>query len=450
MTVQLFAFKFYLISPLLIALGFACTFAKKSGTMALVGKLILAIGFVFYGMELMATSAGILRTASFVNDLLLESLADPWVGFFVSLVLTAVLQSSAATLAILIAMATGCTFANGGRPDLINYLPIVFGANIGTCSTALLAILKAEEEGVRVAYAHLSFKILGTLIAVPFFWLLPQLHFTAQWPGAFQVAGLHSLFNLFIGFVFLPFVPYFDKAIHALTGRRKRETVRFTTEFLHENVLPFPALALSQATKEISRMADIVSIMVENSLKLLQRFNVTESATTAGKDDEVDFLRDRIMDFLMRIVREELGPDEAVRVHELSMVTTDLEHIGDIVSKSILPFAEKIDRNPARFSEEGRQELLSFFEETIKLFKETLAGFTLGDLALIEKIHACKPSTKGQFDSLVNCHLDRLYRQNKESLQTSSIHIDLLEEINRINHFTFRIAGHLLKISRPE
>jgi hypothetical protein len=92
--------------------------------MALVGKLILAVGFVFYGMELMATSAGI-SVRPFVNDLLLESLVNPWIGFFVSLVLTAVLQSSAATLAILIAMATGCTFANGGRPDLINYLPIV-------------------------------------------------------------------------------------------------------------------------------------------------------------------------------------------------------------------------------------------------------------------------------------------------------------------------------------
>jgi phosphate:Na+ symporter len=448
MTVQLFAFKFYLISPLLIALGFALTFTKKSGNPALFGKLVLAVGFVFYGMELMAEASGTLRTTSFVNNMLRDILVNPWIGFSASLIITAILQSSAATLAIVIGVASGFVFANGGRPDLVNYLPIVFGANIGTCSTALLAILKAEEEGVRVAWAHLSFKILGTLLAVPFMWLLPHFHLATTWPVAYQIAGLHSVFNLYIGFFFLPLVPYLDKVIHTLAVPRKKDSLTFQTAFLHEKVLPFPALALSQATKELSRMSDIVVLMVERSLKLVQRYNFAESNAIAGRDDEVDFLRDRIMEFLTRIVREEIGPEEAQRVHELTMVTTDLEHIGDIVSKSILTFAEKIDHSPIPFSEEGRMEILAFFETTIDLLKQALAGFTLGDSDLIRKMYDRRPWIKDQFAALVNRHMDRLYKQKKESLQTSSIHIDLLEEINRINHFTFRIVGHVLKISQ--
>lgn len=448
MTVQLFAFKFYLISPLLIAIGFALTFTKKSGNAALFGKLVLAIGFVFYGMELMADASGTLRTASFVNGLLRDILVNPWIGFAASLVLTAILQSSAATLAIVIGIAGGFTFANGGRPDLANYLPIVFGANIGTCSTALLAVLKAEDEGVRVAWAHLSFKVLGTLLAVPFLWVLPHFHAAANWPVAYQIAGLHSAFNLYIGFFFLPMVPFFDRMIHKLVVPRKKDAYTFQTNFLHEKVLPFPALALSQATKELSRMSDIVVSMVEHSLELVKRYNFSDSNTIAGKDDEVDFLRDRIMEFLTRIVREEIGPEEAERVHELTMVTTDLEHIGDIVSKSILSFAEKIDHSPTPLSEEGRTELLAFFETTIDLLKQTLAGFTLDDAAIMRKIYDLKPGTKDQFEALVNQHMDRLYKQKKESLRTSSIHIDLLEEINRINHFTFRIVGNVLKIPR--
>ena len=197
-------------------------------------------------------------------------------------------------------------------------------------------------------------------------------------------------------------------------------------------------------------MSDIVVAMVEQSLALIKRYNFTESNAVAARDDEVDYLRDRIMQFLTRIVREEIGHDEAERVHLLTMVTTDLEHIGDIVSKNILPIAEKIDRNPARFSEEGRRELFAFFETTIALLKETLAGFTLNDPKLIRKMYGRRQGIKDQFDSLVNRHMDRLYKQNKESLQTSSIHIDLLEEINRVNHFTFRIVGHVLEISHQE
>ena len=109
-----------------------------------------------------------------------------------------------------------------------------------------------------------------------------------------------------------------------------------------------------------------------------------------------------------------------------------------------------IDRSPIPLSEEGRKELVVFFDKTIALLKETLAGFTLSDPKLVRKIYDCRPGIKEQFASLVNCHMNRLYRQKRESLQTSSIHIDLLEEINRINHFTFRIVGHVLKISQPE
>jgi phosphate:Na+ symporter len=447
MTVQLFAFKFYVVSPLLIALGFAFTFARKSGGLVLFGKLLLAVGFVFYGMELMAGASGLLRTTDFVGYLLRESLTNPWIGFVAGLVLTAILQSSTATLAIMIAMASGFTFSGGGRPDLVNFLPVVFGANVGTCFTALLAILKAEEEGVMVAWAHLSFKILGTLLAVPFIWILPHVHFASRWPAAFQISGLHTMFNLYEAVFFLPLLPVFDKAIHTLVGRREKNLTPFQTHYLHEKVLPFPALALAQATKEISRMADIVTSMVENSLKLVERYNYSLSNTITGKDDEVDYLRDRIMEFLTRIVHEDIGHEEAERIHMLTMVTTDLEHVGDIVSKSIVVFAEKIDRSPVPLSDEGRKELLTFFKTTIGTFREALKGFAAYDVNLVRKIYDCRPGIKEQFTSLVDCHLNRLYSQNRDSLKTSSIHIDLLEEINRINHFTFRIVGHVLKIA---
>jgi phosphate:Na+ symporter len=445
MTVQLFAFKFYLIAPLLITVGFAISFLWKSGHVFLTGKLILAIGFVFFGMQLMAEASGALRSYPLVESVIRESFGNPWIGLAVGIFLTTVIQSSAATLAIAIAMAQQFTFADHSAPGLAHFLPIVLGANIGTCSTAFLAILQAETEGVRVAWAHLSFKVIGTMLALPGIWLLRDITILSSWPVALQIAALHTAFSVFIAIIFLPLIPQFDTMIRRFVQPRKETSLRFRVEFLNDKVAPFPVLALSQATKELSRASEQVMRMVEESLELISRFDFSRKRRIIDKDDEVDFLHEQIMAFLTRIAREELGSGEARRASMLIMVTTDIEHIGDIVSKSIAELAEKMDRSPTPLSAEGKKEISDFFIVTIDLLREAFAAFTLNDRALAGKVFERKSAIKTQFSSFVDYHMNRLYKRKVESLQTTSIHIDLLEEINRINHFTFRIAGHVMK-----
>jgi phosphate:Na+ symporter len=450
MTLQLFALKFYIIAPLLITVGFVLSLGEKSNRITLAGKLIFAAGFVFYGMSLMADASGPLSSYPAARRLLLYSFTNPWIGLAAGTIVTAIIQSSAATLAILIVLAGNFTFPDHSTPGLVHFFPVVLGANIGTCATAFLAIFKAETEGVRVAWAHLSFKTAGTLLALPFLLVLPHVTFAAAWAIPFQIAALHTAFNLFLAIVFLPVLPLFDRAIRGLIAPRKKTERRFETHYLHEKVLPFPVLALSQAVKEISRMSEIVTQMVEDSLELITNYDFGTSGRIAEKDDEVDFLHEQVMTFLTRIAREELAAEEASRSYELIMVTTDIEHIGDIVSKSIIVFAEKIDRSPTPLSQEGRQELVDFFNIALGLLREALAAFTISDIELARKVYGRKEAVKDQFSSYVDRHMDRLYHRKTESLQTTSIHIDLLEEIQRINHFSFRIAAHVLKIYRAE
>jgi phosphate:Na+ symporter len=451
MTLQLFAFKFYIIAPLLIAAGFALSFAGKSSLVSVTGKLIFAAGFVFYGMSLMADASGPLSSYPAVRHLLCDSFTNPWIGLSIGIILTAVIQSSAASLAILIVLAGNFAFPDGRMPGLVHFFPFVLGANIGTCSTAFLAIIKAETEGVRVAWAHLSFKVAGTACALPFLLVLPHVTFAAAWPVPYQIASLHTAFNLFLAVVFLPLLPLFDRAIRAVIAPREKTPGKgFATIYLHEKVLQFPVLAISQAVKEISRMSDIVVQMVEDSLELVKSYDFRISTRITDKDDEVDYLHEHIMTFLTQISREELGADEASRSYELIMVTTDIEHIGDIVSKRVTELAEKIDRSPTPLSQEGRQEIISFFGDSLDLLRKALAAFTINDSELARGIFGQKAAAKDRFTSLVNHHMDRLYHGKSQSLQTSPIHVDLLEEIERINHFTFRIAAHVLKIYRAE
>ncbi|MBN2189402.1 MAG: Na/Pi cotransporter family protein, partial [Chitinispirillaceae bacterium] len=319
-TVQLFAFRFYLVSPLLIALGFAISLFKKSGPLTLVGKLVLAAGFVFFGMQLMTEASAPLQSYPLVARLLQQCFSDIWTGLAVGMLLTVIFQSSAATLVIAMTLAANFTFAHGEAPGPAGFLPVVLGANIGTCSTAFLALLEAKEEGVRVAWAHLLFKVCGAALALPFVWLLPGAVPAASGISpAIQIAALHTGFNLYISAIFLPLLPLVDRLIRRLIVPAPKEGLRFRTQFLHDNVLPFPALALPQAAKEISRMSDMVVRMVEESADLIRRYELRTADRIMDKDDEVDFLHERIMTFLTQIAREELGPDEASRSYELIM-----------------------------------------------------------------------------------------------------------------------------------
>jgi phosphate:Na+ symporter len=364
----------------------------------------------------------------------------------VGICITAIIQSSAATLAIAISMAQHLTLPGNAGAGISHLLPIVLGANIGTCATAFLAILQAETEGVRVATAHLLFKIAGAALALPFIWVLQDVTLLSTWPVAMQIASLHTAFNLFIAAIFLSMIPACDRIIQRLVRPHEEAKLRHQTVYLHDKVIPFPVLALSQAEAEISRTAGIVADMVEESLECIRRYDSSRRLHIMDRDDEVDFLHGAIIEFLTRIARQELGPDEARRSSMLIMVTTDLEHIGDIASKSLVNLANKIDQSPVPLSDEGRQELLDFFASTVSLLRKTLSAFYQHDRELAKKLLDGKLDMKKRFSSFVDCHMNRLYKRKKESLQTTSLHIDLLEEISRINHFAYRIADHIIKI----
>ncbi|NLP03571.1 MAG: Na/Pi cotransporter family protein [Fibrobacter sp.] len=446
LTVQLFAFKFYYIAPFLIATGYFASLSRKSDRLSGYGKLVLAMGFIFFGMQMMAEAVTPLRNLPLFERMLYSSLTNPWYGLLAGTLITAVIQSSAATLAIVIALGELYNAGNGFIPGLREFLPLVLGANLGTCITAFLSALRADLEGTRVAWAHFIFKLTGTAVVFPFTGLLVHLDSFAGSSAAVQIAFLHTSFNIFISILFLPFLNTFEKAILKLVNPGRKSPTRYSVSFLHENVIGLPVLALSQAVKEIARMSESVSSMVEESRELINCFDLRRKNRIVMSDDEVDFLHESIVAFLTRMGREELDPEQSTRAYQFVMITTDLEHVGDIISKSIVNLAEKIEMSPLPLSKEGRQEILEFYGSTSSAFQEALAAFVMNDLELARKVFSQKKKTDELFDQLLERHMNRLYKKKPESLQTTSIHVDLLEEIRRINHFTFRIAAHTLRI----
>jgi phosphate:Na+ symporter len=202
--------------------------------------------------------------------------------------------------------------------------------------------------------------------------------------------------------------------------------------------------------KEVARMSEKVTSMVDESKGLLEQFDSRKKNILLEKDDEVDFLHENLIRFLTRISREELKPEQASMAYELVMITTDLEHIGDVVSKLITNLAEKIENSPLPLSPEGKQDILEFYERAIANLKEVLAAFVMNDLNLARAVLERKNDIRIMYDKLFERHMNRLYIRKPESLQTTAIHSDLLEEIRRMNHFTFRIAENILKTDKTE
>ncbi len=449
-TVQLFAVKFYEIAPLLIAAGFFTSMCTKSEKFQTYGKLTLAFGFVFFGMGLMAESVIPLRSHPVFEHLLLKSFNNPWWGLFTGTVFTAIIQSSAATLAIVIALA-GTFQGAGWTPGLADLLPLVLGANLGTCATALISTFKADSEGVRVAWAHFYFKLIGTLLAFPAIWILKAMPELAQGSAAFQTALLHTLYNVSISAVFLPFLKPFENFIfHITKGSDSASKQKYQINYLHDNLITLPTLALNQSVNEISRMSEKVIQMTDNCHKLIQNYSWGLSRAIAEQDNEVDFLHENIVIFLTHISHEELNPEQAKNAYKLIMVTTDVEHIGDIISKRIIELTNKIRFSPQPLSEEGADDISCFFSQSSRLFKDISAAFLNDDHEKAHLIFNRKHQVRAEFDQYVDRHLQRLYIKKPESIETTSIHIDLLEEIQRINHLSFRIAAHILEIHRAE
>jgi phosphate:Na+ symporter len=448
-TVQLFALKFYEVAPLLIAVGFFLSIGSSKRNMPRYGKLIMSMGFIFFGMYMMTESVTPLRSLPMFGNMIAASLRNPFYGLLAGAVITALLHSSAATLAIIITILQGgFSGASGDITFGVSFLPIILGANLGTCVTAFISTFKAEIEGVRVAWAHFSFKLAGTIIVFPFVTLIQHIDILSGKPVALQVALYHTFFNIFISILFLPLLHQFEKVLSKMVKPGKKTQQRFSIEFINDYTLNMPLLAISQAIKEVARMSDKVAVMAEKNSLLLDRFEIRTKNLIIEQDDEVDFLHESIIKFLTRISREELVPEQASKVHELVMITTELEHIGDIISKSMISLAEKIERGSLPLSPEGRKDILEFYTYSVENYKEVMAAFMLNDWDVARNVLQRKNQVRELYDNLFSRHMDRLYKRKPESLQTTAIHSDLLEEIRRLNHFVFRIARHILELEK--
>ncbi len=437
LTVQLIAFHFYDYAVLLVGTGLCFVLFSKKMIWKSLGQGVLGFGFVFFSLKIMTDAMTPLQGNGLFQQVFVALTDAPFVGIALSAGITALIHSSAATMGIALAL------AQSGLVPLHSAIYIILGANIGTCATAFIASLRSPAEARRVAWAHILFKVFGVVLLLPFLSPFEGLAARTAPDLSRQIANAHTLFNVFMAILFLPFTGFFSQLITKLVPEKPEEK-KFGPMYLDDHVLGTPSLALGQATREVLRESDIVRDMLLDVVKAFQSDDQSHIAAIKDMDNLIDLLDRHIRLYIARLSSSRLTESQSRRAMAVTETARNLENIGDIVDRNIMPLAMKRINKGLAFSQEGMAEIVSFHGRIVENFDAAISAFASNDRDLSDRVLRNKEELGALERELVQAHLDRLRRGFRESIETSHIHLDLIGNLARINslitHIIYPIA----------
>ncbi len=451
-TAQLIAFKLTDYALLMIAIGFGMKYMGRNQSWRNLGDVTLGFGLLFFGMAVMSRAMYPLRSYRPFLDLL-GGLENPIFGIMVGTVFTALIQSSSAFTGIIIVL------AQQGLLTLDAGIPLIFGANIGTCVTAALASLNASREAKRVALAHTLFKVVGVLLLV--FWIpeLANLVRSISPGGAIasddttqlarfmprQVANAHTIFNVGLALVFLPFTSLFGRLVQRLLPDVEEVAeARYRPQFLEPNMLQTPVLALNLAKVEILRMGEIVKDMATMAIRPFLEADLKILDELHEREVEIDDLDEQITAYLIDIGKQNISKEQIEEVYLMMHVTKLYEFIADIIDKELRPLAHKKAALGVDFSESGKAEMKAYHIKMLKQIARGLDAFRENSLETAKKITAKQAKYVALEGDFRHAHFERVSGAVPESLVTSEVHLSLMDNLRKMNSHSADIARAML------
>lgn len=434
-TVQLLAFDLLSLSPLVVFIGWLL-WATTKGTPKYVGQAILGFGFLFLGMKLVADGTAPLEQSVLFRDLLTALTNQPLILLVIAAAFCGLVRSSAATIGL--ALSLGAT----GILPLAGAIPIIFGANIGTAVTALIAAIGQNAEARRVATAHAVFKVVGVALFYPFMAPFADLVSHTAPDVQRQIANAHTIFNVIVAALFLPTSAFAAEFFTRLIPERDGSPTG--AMYLNPQTLDTPAVALGQALRETLRMGDVVIGSLRDAIVVLERNDENLLRAVIARDDLIDRLEEDIKSFLIGLSAQSLTEEQAERETALIFVIADLEEIGDVIEKNLLELAQKKIDGGHVFSAQGWAEIQDVHTKVVENLELAMGALAAQDPLIAEKVIRHKTRINEMEREYRQTHIDRLHSGLRESIDTSSIHLDLLANLKRANSLAAGIAYAVL------
>ncbi|MFQ5527418.1 MAG: Na/Pi cotransporter family protein [Thermoanaerobaculia bacterium] len=446
-TAQIIAFKVTKYALLMVAAGFGMLFVAKREKLRQQGAGLMGLGLVFFGMSVMGEAMEPLRSFQPFLDLMIR-METPAVGILAAALFTALIQSSSATTGIVIVL------ASQGFITLPAGIALIFGANIGTCVTALLAAIGKPREALRASLVHVVFNVAGVLIWLPFIDMLADLvavlsptagvlsgsaRLAAETPR--QIANAHTVFNVVNTFVFIGFSSQFARLTEKLVPDRPMELeAEVQAKYLDAELLSTPTLALDRVRLEILHLGDRVKEMVVAILPAVLTGSAEDLQQVEEMDDAVDTLHGRIVSYLGRISRGKLSEGETSELVQLMAATNDLENIGDVIETNLVALGGRRIELGLRISSETQEVIREFHATVLKALDASLVAVTQNNEIAAKVVTKMKSEINRLADSAALHGAGRLIADAPMREETYSMEMNVLENLKRIYYFTKRMC----------
>lgn len=439
-TGQLIAFKFSTFAPLIIAIGtFMVLFAKKKKARD-IGEIILGFGVIFLGMDMMGNAMEPLKDIPQFKTLIATLGKTPILGVLIGALITAIIQSSGAFIAMLIALSTS------GVIDFGFALPLLLGSNIGTCITAILASIGANKTAKKAAYIHLTFNIIGTIIFMLLYFPIVKLVPMLGGNISRQIANAHTLFNVTNTLIQAPFIPLLVKFVnYVIPGEDNCHEV-LSLEYIDKRLLETPSVAISQVIKETARMGKVAKQNIEKTLDTFINFTESKKDEILQKEELINYLEREITYFLVQLSNLNIASHESEIVTSLFHIVNDVERMGDH-AENLLELAEEKHSHALKFSDEAITELKFLYEIVLNAVESSINSLEENDITAAMKVLEIEQRIDNIEKSLRTDHIDRLNKCicNPES---GTVFLDTISNLERIGDHSNNIAQIVIDNSK--
>lgn len=423
-------------SPIVAIVGIGMIMMSKKTRRQDLGKILVGFAVLMYGMKFMGEAmSGLQENESFRS--MLTAFDNPVIAVILSAIFTGVIQSSAATISIV------QNLAFSGLVTYSTAIPLVLGANIGTCATALLSSIGVTKEAKKVSVVHITIKIIGVIVCLAGFLGLNAIFhfgFLNDNPGHTGVALIHTIFNVVNTVILFPFEKQLIRIADFIVRPAKKEE---TGAFLDERLLSTPSIAVNEAMGMTKRMAKLALSTLKSSLGLLKTYDADVAENILKDESELDNYEDKLGSFLVRLSSRSMSDNDSRQVSLMLHSIGDFERLGDH-AVNLLKSAREINDKEIVFSPEGQAEIDNLTAALNEILELTISAFAHNDTLSATKVEPLEQVIDVLISKARSGHIDRL-QQGRCTIQMGFVLSDLLTDYERISDHCSNVAVAIIE-----
>lgn len=431
------------LAPVVGIIGILMVMVGKKQKYKTLGEILLGFCILFTGMfNMEAAVSPLSESPEFAG--LFASLSNPVIGVLVGAGVTAIIQSSSASIGILQAL------SSTGIITWSSAIPIILGQNIGTCITPILASIGASKNAKRTAAVHLSFNIIGTCVFLIVIYTIQSISPFSFWDLPIDkggIANFHTTFNVCVTLMFLPFVGLLEKlVIHLIPDQQTAGEVDDPALALDDRLLASPGLAIQHCRDAVLQMGKLARKNFSASVRQLEQYNHKEAEKIREREDTIDRLEDRLGNYMLKIPQDNLSEQSSATISALLHILSEFERIGDY-SINLVEFAENMESTGAEFSPQAQFELTTIGEAVGEAIDMALGCFEKQDLALAETIEPLEEVVDQMQETLKDRHINRL-RNGQCTVDAAFPFVESLSCLERISDHCSNIGVYMISYVR--